>query len=815
MFFRKRETEEPHKGDVTLAKGIYLKQTDMKNGTVLKNCFLRGLVVFLLAFGCVGSFLSCFAVSYNFVFVVAVFLCMAFYFSFLYSLNKLIYRDIGYIIFFILFVIMIGMFRLYANSGLYSVVNQILLQAQSFFELSGIRQYEVTIENSYETVAILAAFIGTVLIIILNIWISSSMSVIWTVGMTFPLLIIPLYMKLMPDFSYVICLIAGYIGVLIFKANGHYMCGTKGGAFKVRGYRKDKLVYTQDEKSFSQILLSVFFSVFCVVIVVGNLFPAGVFEEQFQEDKLRANTKDSIGNFLLLGFSGLYNQYGSTGGLAEGKLGGISNVRTDYQTDLIIDYAPYSAEPVYLKGYTGGIYGENEWISIYEGGLNGEYADWSDTEIFVEESMKQEATDRMLAFAKDTYGAMGKMSICNVGANSAYLYYPYYTMFESYERNTSTPFRSQLGISLNETVEYEYYPNQDFQKEYMDVTAEAMDCSGINDIYLDVPEKNQEVIKEISKEMGITTQMSVREIVDIVSLYFEENIPYTLKPGATPKEEDFVNYFLTKNRKGYCAHFASAATLLFREAGIPARYVEGYAFSFENALASDERTDLKYDEYFKGYSSIGASTVLEVEVTDAMAHAWVEIYVDGFGWMPVEVTPGSNEIVDEDDFWSAFSSMLQDASLDGGNRGGADFGNLNLSQYKGLVNLVGIAIGMVILFFVTKWMVRKMGRFAKCHQRNRKEAVVAFYAQLCESLRMLNREFCGCKSHQEQLDYMKQRGMTDGNVKELARMLECISYSEKEIPKPVLTDITKQLQSIRKRIWKLASWKQKIQLFRR
>ena len=51
--------------------------------------------------------------------------------------------------------------------------------------------------------------------------------------------------------------------------------------------------------------------------------------------------------------------------MSGGKLGGISNVRPDYLTDLVVSYTPYSNQPVYLKGYTGAIYSQNEWLSEY------------------------------------------------------------------------------------------------------------------------------------------------------------------------------------------------------------------------------------------------------------------------------------------------------------------------------------------------------------------------------------------------------------------------------------------------------------------
>lgn len=89
---------------------------------------------------------------------------------------------------------------------------------------------------------------------------------------------------------------------------------------------------------------------------------------------------------------------------------------------------------------------------------------------------------------------------------------------------------------------------------------------------------------------------------------------YDRNTSAPPAGRDYVDWFLNESRQGYCMHYATAATLLLRTAGIPARYVSGYV------------TDIP----FSG----------KAEVTDHAAHAWVEIYLDGVGWYPLEVTPG-------------------------------------------------------------------------------------------------------------------------------------------------------------------------------
>lgn len=816
MLFGRKKKKEPHSDDVFLAKGIYLKQPVMDNGHVIFNCFLRCLIVFLLVFGSVGGFLSALRISYNYLLVIFFYLLLSMYFSFLYSMSKLVYRDIGYILFFIVFVASIFVFRVYANSGFYVIINSVLQRAQTFFDLSGVREYEIQITNDYLTVAVVSIFVGMVLIIILNIWICSSMSLVWAVFLTFPLLMIPLYMKLTPDSIYLISLGTGYLAVVIFKANGHYITFSWDKSFRLKGLKKNRITYTQDGTVFRQILLRIVTLGFCTVLLVEMVFPANTFENSFKKDTLREQTADSIANFILLGFSGVFNHYASTGGISGGKLGGISNVRPDSLPDLIVSFAPYSNDAVYLKAYTGGIYGDNEWESIY---LAEENLTEGDVAVFEEESLKKEGEmlqEKM--FKRGQYSGLGRMDVKNVGADISYLYYPYYTVFDDYSvYNNHSIMSAYQGLGMQQEVSYNYYPKIEWEKELGEVVPKKMDYTRIDAMYLDVPEKNKGIIGEECEKIGLTASMTENEIVERVREYFEENIPYTLKPGATPDGEDFVNYFLTKNRKGYCAHFATAATLIFREMGIPARYVEGYAFSMETVLASEENDTKQYEDYYEGYSEIGTSTVMDVEVTDAMAHAWVEIYVDGFGWKVVEVTPGSNEATDEDDFWSAFTAMLDrfGGNDDIDNNGGNGLGELRLSEYMWLVYvMLGIFAACGCIFMV-RIVVRKGIRYRKCHQKNRREAVIANYADICDMIRVCDEKFNGCRSHGEQMLYITVRYVAIPERELLCRQLEQISFSEDGIEEETLVKLSECLKQIRNAIWKKERWKNRIRLCKR
>ncbi len=93
-------------------------------------------------------------------------------------------------------------------------------------------------------------------------------------------------------------------------------------------------------------------------------------------------------------------------------------------------------------------------------------------------------------------------------------------------------------------------------------------------------------------------------------------IPYTLDVPLPPQDQDLVDYFLFDLRKGYCDYYSSAFVVLSRAAGVPARFVIGYA---------NGTYDLKTDRFL---------------VTEADAHSWVEVYFPTAGWVPFEPTAG-------------------------------------------------------------------------------------------------------------------------------------------------------------------------------
>ena len=99
----------------------------------------------------------------------------------------------------------------------------------------------------------------------------------------------------------------------------------------------------------------------------------------------------------------------------------------------------------------------------------------------------------------------------------------------------------------------------------------------------------------------------------LLERYLSTSFEYTLRPGAVPRDEDFVDYFL-KSGRGYCVYFASAMAVMARTLGVPSRFVTGYGLR-----ASAD-----------GWTAYADT-----------AHAWVEVYIRGVGWLSFDPTAGS------------------------------------------------------------------------------------------------------------------------------------------------------------------------------
>lgn len=157
---------------------------------------------------------------------------------------------------------------------------------------------------------------------------------------------------------------------------------------------------------------------------------------------------------------------------------------------------------------------------------------------------------------------------------------------------------------------------------YIDQIIEYRDY--IKSFYLTYPTKSAGVA-EISAEIKEAFDQADNDYDRVMSVidYMILNYTYSLtpeKPSGTYDSD--LDSFLLETKNGYCVQFATAATLLLRSLGMPARYVQGYITNDSVKTTDDEGNVI--------YTSI---------VRDSDAHAWIEVWIDGMGWRTFDVTP--------------------------------------------------------------------------------------------------------------------------------------------------------------------------------
>ena len=320
-----------------------------------------------------------------------------------------------------------------------------------------------------------------------------------------------------------------------------------------------------------------------------------------------------------------------------GREGMVSRGNNYHTNTLHLELSASSkpSETLYLSGFTGGDYAGGTWDGSDDGDLferMEETLDWQQWGYMIGGLYES------MYFVLNQNRATGEeaepitLTIRHMDGNYKTVYAPYYRR-KSRGWGQSAYFNpvNSRAAGREDGYTYLYFEQKDMYidwgnleenfKEpgnwYYEIQAAYMEEA--QSVYTQVPTGLLPGFQKLVEEHPLADE---EEITAFIRSTLHSNASYSLTPGWAPMNKDIAEYFLFERKSGYCVHFATAATLLYRLYGIPARYVSGY-------MVQPSAFSMREDGSF------------HANVTDGQAHAWVEIFQPEYGWMPVEMTPSS------------------------------------------------------------------------------------------------------------------------------------------------------------------------------
>jgi Transglutaminase-like superfamily len=149
---------------------------------------------------------------------------------------------------------------------------------------------------------------------------------------------------------------------------------------------------------------------------------------------------------------------------------------------------------------------------------------------------------------------------------------------------------------------------------------------------LDIPPDLDPGVVQLARQVAGTGKPLAR--VQRIADYLRQHNGYSL---AFVPVGDPISDFVLNHRSAHCEYFASAAVLMSRAIGVPARFVTGY-FAHEREAG-------------------------ETVVRGRDAHAWAEVWIDGTGWVTMDATPSDgtpDALYGKPSFWTRFYDAISD-----------------------------------------------------------------------------------------------------------------------------------------------------------
>lgn len=415
------------------------------------------------------------------------------------------------------------------------------------------------------------------------------------------------------------------------------------------------------------------------------------YERSEELNRKRIEIRDAINSFSLENLAESVSKITSVFGFSfdyeDHRLGTTDRLKFKNTTDLIVTIDRKHNGAIYLKEYTGSVYEKNSWADFSDSTYKNQlFSDFRKYGVYPQDfpslfgrnavpdiptmtmSIKSKLRDSksFSPYGTDNYGNLTydkDRTVSSKRKNDSEFSYKFIAVnndvLASCLVEPSVNIYSASGIYNEEVRDKVYqYCNENGVFDHDDVFYTENEMPYNNDEYvysngnvllgqllqtrykefvynnyLQLPDnKNMDEVREEYADIlhyaeKANSASEKLEVLTMIRERIDAHNVYSLSPGKTPSNRDFVNYFLLENHKGYCIHYATSGVILARMAGIPARYATGYVIVGEDFNEQNANSDGSYT----------------ITLKDNRSHAWAEIYLDGYGWVPFEFTAGYSD----------------------------------------------------------------------------------------------------------------------------------------------------------------------------
>lgn len=289
--------------------------------------------------------------------------------------------------------------------------------------------------------------------------------------------------------------------------------------------------------------------------------------------------------------------------------------------------------------------------------------------------------------------------------------------------------------------------------------------------YMQIPEGTTDRTIELADNItkGYNNDYDKAKAIEI---YLKSNIDYSYSTDLPDDGEDIIDNFLFKTKEGFCTYSATSMIIMLRSVGIPARYVKGFVIR-EKEKEDADNIVLQNNNKKQEESKNNKRTV-----TGYNAHAWVEAYLEGYGWLPFEPTSGFNFVQETKkiDYLKKPQTDIEDTQID-------DLTNKNVKEKKiptSYIIIFLITLKLVISVLLITSRLRKHKRFYEISTTPNK--IIKLFTKI-----LMLMELVGYKRYPNQTirEYAKsingQLDVEGYNLMELTKIYEIACYSNEVI----------------------------------